>query len=407
MAITWQDDNIKHINIISKEDCCGCTACANICQSGAISMKEDKEGFLYPVIDKDKCVDCGVCKRICPVLNKIKNKLSNQKGYIFQYKDKNIRKESTSGGFFTAIAEYVIENNGIVYGVGLDKSFVAKHERVTNINDLWKFRNSKYVQSDPNNTFKQVKEDLNNNLLVLYSGTACQIEGLKRYLQKDYEKLITVDVICRSVPSPLLWKKYIEAKNKTNDIDKAYFREKIYGYKYSNLCLHSKDRIVYKNGIDTDPYLRAFFSNIASRPSCYNCKFKEQFHKADFTIWDCFDVDRYDEDFNDDVGTTKVLVNNKKSISIFEKLAPKHKTKEIEVSKLVNSFHQMFNPIRFNSNRDKFFDDLKNEKINTVLLEYFPNTLKCRIEKGLRLFFIKMSLYKPLINIGKKIRRRD
>ena len=156
---------------------------------------------------------------------------------------------------------------------------------------LQKFRNSKYVQSDPNDTFKQVKNDLTNKLLVLYSGTACEIEGLKNYLQKDYNNLITVDVICRSVPSPLLWKKYIEEKNKNKNIDKVYFREKKYGYKYSNLVMHGKDKIIYNNGIDTDPYLRAFFSNICSRPSCYNCKFKEQFHKSDFTIWDCFDVD--------------------------------------------------------------------------------------------------------------------
>ena len=203
-SISWKEDNIKHINITSKEDCCGCTACASICPKNAIIMKEEKEGFLYPSIDKTKCVDCGMCKKICPILNKTRNEKINQKGYIFQYKDENIRKESTSGGFFTAIAEHILDNSGIVYGVSLDKDFVAKHERVSKKEDLWKFRNSKYVQSDPNVTFKQVRKDLNNKLLVLYSGTACEIEGLKRYLQRNYENLITVDVICRSVPSPLL-----------------------------------------------------------------------------------------------------------------------------------------------------------------------------------------------------------
>lgn len=375
-SITWKDDNIKHVNITSKEDCCGCTACVSICPNNAITMKEDKEGFLYPFIDKNKCIDCGMCKKVCPILNKMNNKQVKQKGYIFQYKDKNIRKESTSGGFFTAIAEYVIDNKGVVYGVSLDKSFVAKHERVTNKEELWKFRNSKYVQSDPNTTFKQVKEDLNNKILVLYSGTACEIEGLKRYLQKDYENLITVDVICRSVPSPLLWKKYIEEKNKNKNIEKVYFREKKYGYKYSNLCMHSKDTIVYSNGIDTDPYLRAFFSNICCRPSCYNCKFKEQFHKSDFTIWDCFDVDNYDESFNDDIGTTRVLINTVNGIDLFNKISILHNTKEVEIKKLVNNFHQMFNSIKFNSNRDKFFDDLNNKDINEVLNKYFPNKIK-------------------------------
>ena len=405
-AITWKDEKIKHINITSKEECCGCTACASICPKSAIIMKQDKEGFLYPYIDNNKCIECGMCKKTCPILNKIKNNEISQKGYVFQYKDINIRKESTSGGFFTAIAEYVIDNKGIVYGVCLDKDFVAKHERVTQKVDLWKFRNSKYVQSDPNESFKKVKEDLSNNFLTLYSGTACEIEGLKNYLQKDYRNLITVDVICRSVPSPLLWKEYIEDKNKNKDIEKVYFREKKYGYKYSNLCMHSKDTIVYSNGIDTDPYLRAFFSNICSRPSCYNCKFKEQFHKADFTIWDCFDVYNYDESFNDDLGTTRVLVNTTIGRKIYNEVSKKHNTKEIEVNRLVNNFHQMFNSIKYNSNRNIFFEELSNNGGKKTLNKYFPNRLNNKIEKYLRISLIKIGIYDKIIKIGKRIRKR-
>ena len=405
-SITWKKDEIKHINITSKEDCCGCTACKNICPKSAIEMKQDEEGFLYPHINKDKCIDCGLCKKACPILNKEKNNKIEQKGFIFQYKDKEIRKESTSGGFFTAIAEYTLNNNGVVYGVSLDKDFVAKHERVTKKDDLWKFRNSKYVQSDPNETFKQVKDDLENKKQVLYSGTACEIEGLKSYLQKDYENLITVDVICRSVPSPLLWEKYIKEKNKDNNIDKVYFREKKYGYKYSNLCMHSKDKLIYHNGIDTDPYLRAFFSNICSRPSCYNCKFKEQYHKADFTIWDCFNVDSYDNSFDDDLGTTRVLVNTKKAEEVFNNISKNHNTKKIEVDKLVNNFHQIFNSIKYNSRREEFFEDLNNEEISKVLKKYFSNKIRNRIEKLARVTLIKIGIYKPLIQLGKKIRKR-
>lgn len=405
-SITWKEESIEHINITSKEDCCGCTACASICPKNAITMKEDNEGFLYPYVDKEKCINCGICKKVCPILNKRKNKQIEQKGYIFQYKDKKIRKESTSGGFFTAISEYAIDNKGIVYGVSLDRDFVARHERVTKKEDLWKFRNSKYVQSDPNKTFKQVKEDLKNKLLVVYSGTACEIEGLKKYLKKDYDNLITVDVICRSVPSPLLWKKYIEYKNKNKNIERVLFREKKYGYKYSNLCMHSKDTIIYNNGIDTDPYLRAFFSNIASRPSCYNCKFKEQYHKADFTIWDCFDVDNYDESFNDDIGTTRVLVNSKKAKDIFDELSKTHNTKEIDTDKLINGFHQMFNSIKYNSKRDDFFKELNTDECNIVLKKYFPNKVKNKLEKNIRILLIKIGCYSKIIKLGKRIRKR-
>ena len=405
-SITWKDDNIKHVNITSKEDCCGCTACANICPKNAINMKEDNEGFLYPVIDKKKCIDCGICKKVCPIFNKTTNDIRKQKGYIFQYQDKEIRRESTSGGFFTAIAEYVIQNKGVVYGVSLDKEFIARHERITNQEDLWKFRNSKYVQSNPNITFKQAKIDLNNGLFVLYSGTACEIEGLKKYLQKDYNNLLTVDVICRSVPSPSLWKKYIEEKKKDKDIERVYFREKRYGYKYSNLCMYSKDKLVYNNGIDTDPYLRAFFSNIACRPSCYNCKFKERFHKADFTIWDCFDVDNYDESFNDDIGTTRVLANSQKAQKVFEEISKKHSTKEVEIDRLVNNFYQMFNSIKYNGNREEFFYELNDKECKDVLNKYFPNKINNKFEKYMRLLLIKLGLYSKIIKLGKKIRKR-
>ena len=396
----------KFIKIEVKELCCGCSACYSVCPKNAISMVRDEEGFLYPKVDKGKCINCGLCKKVCPILNKQKFNDYEQKGYIFQYSNPTIRKESTSGGAYTALAEYVLENNGVVYGVALD-NFYVKDIRVTDKKELYKFRNSKYVQSDKNDTFKQVKKDLNDNKLVLYSGTVCETEGLKAYLMKDYDNLITVDVICRAVPSPLLWKKYVEFRNKDNKANKAYFRKKVYGYKYSNLTFENDKEIIYKNGIDTDPYLRAFFSNIACRPSCYACHFKKQNHISDLTIWDCFDVDKCDESFDDDLGTTRVMINTEKGNKIFDAIKKKHKYKEIEINKLVNNFHQMFNSIKYNSRRNEFFKDLNNEEFDTVINKYFPNSIKCKVEKYLRIFLIKVKLYKPLLNLGKKIRKRD
>lgn len=249
----------KYIKIERKEDCTGCSSCVNSCPQNAIGMVRDEEGFLYPEVNEDKCINCGICKKSCPMINNKKNIANNQKVFVFQHKDNKVRKESTSGGAFTAIAEYITKNDGIVYGVAFDDNFNVIHTRVDNINELYKFRNSKYVQSDPNNTFSQVKDDLNNNKLVLYSGTSCQISGLRSYLKKDYENLILVDVVCRAVPSPLVWKKYLSLReSQLGKIDKAFFREKVYGYKYSNLTMYSK-RKRYKAGIDSDPYLRAFF----------------------------------------------------------------------------------------------------------------------------------------------------
>lgn len=395
-----------YIEIKDKELCSGCTACKNICPKEAIEMVKDEEGFLYPKVNKEKCIKCGKCKKVCPVLNKKNRDKFKQKGYIFQYKDKEIRKQSTSGGAFTAIADYVIERNGVVFGAAFDENFNVIHQSAKNKKDLEKFRNSKYVQSDLKNTFKEVKELLENNILVCYSGTACQIEGLISYLGKKYDNLVTVDVICRAVPSPMLWKKYLEYRIKNNNPKKIYFREKFYGYKYSNLTMRDNSKVFYHNGVDTDPYLRAFFSNIAVRPSCYNCSFKEQLHKADFTIWDCFDVDKYDSTFDDDIGTTRILLNSEKAIKIFDEIKMKHSTKEVEVDFLVSNFHQMFNSAKYNSKRKEFFDDLKTEDFESIISKYFPNSFKCKIEKYARIALIKLRIYKPLIRLGKKIRKR-
>jgi ferredoxin len=406
-SLEYQIDNCKHINIIDKEECCGCTACKSICPKQAIEMIKDEEGFLYPSVNQEKCINCGICKKTCPILNKKKESKFKQKGYIFQYKDNEIRKQSTSGGAFTAIADYILDNDGIVFGVGFDENYNVEHQIGKSKKELEKFRNSKYVQSNPKNTFKETEKYLKENRLVCYSGTACQIEGLINYLGKDYENLITVDVICRAVPSPLLWEKYFKYRNQNNNIDQVYFREKFYGYKYSNLTMRSKDKMIYKNGIDTDPYLRAFFSNIASRPSCYNCHFKEQLHKADITIWDCFDAAKYDVLFDDDKGTTRILLNSNKAIELFDKIKGKHNVKEIDIEKLVGNFHQMFNSIKYNSRRDMFFQDLNNLEFKDLMNKYFPNTFKCKFEKYSRIFLIKLGLYKAIITIGKKVRKRD
>lgn len=407
-SITWKpEQEEKFIEIKDKDMCSGCTACANKCPKGSIEMARDEEGFLYPKVNKEKCINCGLCKKVCPIIYKTKNKGFEQKSYIFQYKDDVIRKQSTSGGAFTAIADYIIENNGVVFGVGFDDKFKVKHQSATTKEELEKFRNSKYVQSDPNVTFKEVEKYLKENKLVCYSGTACQIEGLLSYLGKNYDNLITVDVICRAVPSPLLWEKYFEYRSKNKKVKKVYFREKYYGYKYSNLTIYDENGNIYHNGIDTDPYLRAFFSNIACRPACYSCHFKEQLHKSDMTIWDCFEVGKYDESFDDDKGTTRILLNSDKAIKIFDIIKEKHNTKEVDVDKLVSNFYQMFNSVKSNKRREEFFNDLNNKEFELVMNKYFPNKLKCKLEKIGRVILIKSGIYKPIIKLGKKIRKRD
>lgn len=398
------------IDIKDKSKCCGCTACKSVCPKNAIEMIEDEEGFLYPNINKGKCVNCGLCDKVCPVLNATENK-KDPKAYIFQHKDDMVRRQSTSGGAFTAIAEYVLNQKGIVYGVMFDENYKVIHNSVEKIEDLYKFRNSKYVQSDVCDCYERVKKDLERNRMVCFSGTSCQIEGLKRFLNKDYENLILVDVVCRAVPSPLVWKKYLKLrKEKYKNIKYIMFRDKYYGYKYSNLSIYNKENDKnqeYHSGVETDPYLRAFFSNICDRPSCYDCKFKKGNRESDITIWDCFEVEKYNKKLDDDKGTTRILANSEKGKKIVQELGKNNTLEEITYEQATKGFLAMFQSVKSNPRREEFFKDLNTLSEKEVFEKYFPNTIKCKIEKNARIFLIKLGIYKPLLNLGKKIRKRD
>lgn len=308
-------------------------------------MKADEEGFLYPNVNKDLCINCGLCEKVCPIINKAEEKVFEQEGYLVQNKDGKIRKESTSGGAFSAIAKYILDRKGVVFGVQYDENLNVGHSYVENESDLNLYRNSKYVQSKIGETFKQAKNFLDEDRWVCFSGTACQIEGLKKYLRKDYNKLITVDVVCRAVPSPLLWKKYVEyQKNKYgNDIKNILFRDKsFYGYNHSQISIQLYNgKKIYHNGLESDPMLRAMFSNICHRPSCYdNCIFKKIYRVSDFTIWDCFVVNSFTKHL-DNKGTTRVLIHTEKGINIFNAIKNKINYEKIDVETLIKDVKEI------------------------------------------------------------------
>lgn len=405
-SITWKPENTKFININSKEDCCGCTACASACPKQAIQMKKDNEGFLYPSVDEKKCVNCGLCKKICPVLKKNEKKEYFQKAFLFQNTNDETRKDSTSGGFFSSISKYIIDKGGVVFGASFNPNFEVEHTEAKKIEEIEKFRKSKYVQSNLNNTFKRIKDLLDNEKYVLFSGTPCQVEGLKKFLVKEYEKLITVDIMCHSVPSPLyfeFYKKYILNKMNAQKIESINFRDKSkYGYKYSMMTIKTNNG-KYSKGIDTDPYLRAFFGDYSVRPSCYNCKFKTQQRISDITIWDCFNVREIDKEFDDDKGTTRILTQSIKGEKIIKELDGV-RIKEINIDVAVNKVKEMTESVRFNSSRNEFFDGISNNK--NVIKEYFPENLKTRINGSIRKILSVTGLYTTVKRVAKKILRK-
>ncbi|OUM20302.1 Coenzyme F420 hydrogenase/dehydrogenase, beta subunit C-terminal domain [Butyricicoccus porcorum] len=397
------------IQISDKRQCCGCEACMNACPNGCITMRADKEGFLYPEIEKQRCMDCGLCERVCPVIQVSADIPFEQNAYVVQIKDEKIRRESTSGGSFSAIAEYVLSRNGIVFGASYDRNFKVLHTKAESRSEMSKFRNSKYVQSDTGTTFRQVQQSLEEGRWVCYSGTPCQIEGLKAFLRKEYEKLITVDVVCRAVPSPLVWGKYVEMQKEKfgSDISNIMFRDKYYGYKYSTMTV--KDRTgksVYAFGIDTDPMLRAFFSNICDRPSCYDCKFKKRYRVSDFTIWDCYPVYDFDKALDDDKGTTRVLVHTEKGNTVFNEIRENLRYTVVSPDKLTKGFREMFESVEENAERTAFFADASRMSGKALFNKYYPETLKVKLERTVRIFCYHTGIYSVVKRTAKRILKR-
>ena len=196
------------IELVDKHACCGCSACVQKCPRQCISIVEDEEGFLYPVVNKEDCIDCGLCEKVCPVIHQSEEH-KPLKTYAVKNKDEDIRMLSSSGGFFTLLAEEVIKEGGVVFGAKFDDRWEVKHDYTETIGGLHVFRSSKYVQSRIEDNYKKAESFLKSGRRVLFSGTPCQIAGLKRFLRKEYDNLLTVDFVCHGVPSPKVWRRYL------------------------------------------------------------------------------------------------------------------------------------------------------------------------------------------------------
>ena len=265
-----------------KRDCTGCGACALICPQKCIKMIEDEEGFLYPKIDKTKCIKCNLCIKNCA--NKNDKKDINERAFAVINKSNVQRENSSSGGFFYLLAEYVINNNGVVFGVTFNEDLVAIHKYAVNMKQCKEFCGSKYVRSDLKDSFQQAEAFLKQDRIVLFTGTACQINGLKKYLKKDYNNLILCDILCHANPSPKVFKFYIknlEIKNKKK-VKNVLFRSKENGWK------NQTPIIEYDDGSrkEENSYFNAFVEEMINRQSCYYCQFASKRRISDITIAD-------------------------------------------------------------------------------------------------------------------------
>lgn len=250
--------------------CYGCGSCANKCPKDAIEMKPNDNGFLYPIIDNDKCVDCKLCQKACPAYEAEYQNVNEPVAYAF-VAGEEILKKSSSGGGFTVVAEEIFKNEGYVVGVSYDNNFQVHHEVISSMNEIDKFRRSKYVQSDTRKTYKETEDLLNAGKPVLYTGCPCQIAGLKKYLGKDYDNLTTIDLICHGVPSQKYFDEHLKNKFDVKNINDVSFR--VGDGWATRLDITMNDGEVLKNNNNTDEYMKGFIKGIIQRKSCYSCQF--------------------------------------------------------------------------------------------------------------------------------------
>lgn len=380
------------IQIKDKADCCGCTACASLCPKDAITMEPDTLGFKYPKVDLDKCIDCGLCEKVC-AFNENYDKSQNLKEpeiYAARHKDMHEIETSRSGAAFIAISDYILENGGIVYGVGYKDHFRVVHKRATTKEERNEFKGSKYVQSDLDGIFRQVKEDLKQGNIVLFSGTPCQTAGLNSYIGKKLrENLVLVDIVCHGVPSPYIWRDYLT------------YLERRYKSKIMTVNFRDKSRIgwsghiesyVFNNGqqIELCTFKDLFFKHIMNRNSCGKCYFSNYIRPSDFTIGDYWGWEKISDNFNiDNKGCSLLFLNTNKAKSIFTHISKYLHTISSKPNLCVQPNLQ--HPSNVNIKSDLFIKDYSKYGFKYVLYKYYLLNIKrllIILKKTLKSYFI-------------------
>lgn len=303
------------IEIKEKIDCCGCHACASVCPERCISMVSDEEGFLYPKADRSRCIRCNLCEKVCPVLHQALPRRPLQV-YASMNKNLSVRLKSSSGGIFTLLAEAVIRNGGVVFGAKFDEDWNVVHSFTETPEGLAAFRGAKYVQSRIGNTYKQVKYFLDKKRQVLFSGTPCQIAGLKNFLHKEFDDLLTVDMVCHGVPSPMVWHRYLESLYaEKQQITYISMRDKKEGWHRYRMEIHAGQQTLYSGQAVRNVYSRGYLANFFLRPSCHACPVRSGKSRSDVTLGDFWGIELYYPSFDDHKGTNLVLINTQEGLN--------------------------------------------------------------------------------------------
>lgn len=377
----------------NKADCCGCGACRNVCPAGCIEMRADEEGFLYPYIRKEECLSCGLCEKTCPVLDKKSKSTTSlpcdSKAYACISLCDKVREKSSSGGVFSLLAEEVLKEGGKVYGAAFDRDCSVYHKSVDSLEGLCELRGSKYLQSRIGTVYQEVKTDLEKHLPVLFSGTPCQIAGLKSFLQKDYGTLYLADVICHGAPSPLVWELYLKSLEKRHGASRhgesnPSFRTKAEGWIRFSVSIPFRDDTEYRCTLDRDLYMQTFLHNLDLRPSCYQCSFKPSHTISDITLADFWGIQKVMPDMFDDKGTSLVIVNTEKGEQLFKRVNSRMRCKPVDLKQAVSNNQSFEKSVRMPRQRKEFFQRLGKEDLEELMKRLTKDSLyrKFRVRLG-------------------------
>ena len=376
------------IVIDDKIKCSACGACQNICPKKCINMILDEEGFMYPQVDESQCIDCGLCNKVCPIENKFSRNEKYSCNYYAAYnKQKNVMLDSSSGGIFWLLAKKITNKNGVVYGVELQSNFTVTHNRAETLDECMKFRKSKYLQSSIGDSFRQAKIDLDNGREVLFTGTPCQIAGLYSYLQKEYDNLVTCEVVCHGVPSKIVFDKYIEELNgKINDKAVSIcWRDKRFGWSPNRVSIKFKSGEEFISTSRENPYQKGFLNNLYLRPICYECPFAKLPRISDISLADFWGYQGTLAKNNNNEGLSLVIISSDKGQKKFDELKGCCEVEAVSEVYVKQKNRHAHKPPLYNARRQKFFSDLeKHTFIDELSEKYIYPSLPERIYKNLK-----------------------
>ena len=352
------------IEIIDKNSCTGCGACANVCPYGCISMQSGEYGFYSPIVSKENCVECGLCEKRCPILSGgIKNSNSELPQVFAAWSlDNDIRLCSTSGGVFSEFAKYVLSVGGSVVGARYTKDHLVEHCIIDDVADLEKIRQSKYIQSFTGNIFKEIKKNLDKGSVVAFCGSPCQVAGLLSFLHDNPENLITLDFICHGMNSPMAYTSYLDmlAKKYKSRVKRVWFKNKTYGWNRFSTRIDFENGEQYLQDRNSDLFMRGYIEqNLYMRSCCFDCHYKKFPRVADITLGDFWGVADYKPSLDQDLGTSLIMLNSAKSEQLFENIKDNIYSEKCSIDVALPGNACIFENAVRNPKSDKFMTLLK------------------------------------------------